>query len=369
MVVIPNEQIVSQAVLRSVAAFRSKFRLPVLTWKHNNGATLTRCAQPLSGVKNKRNSDDEFYLSKIVNTNDNENIRLSIVDARPKANAIANRTRNGGYESEDVYKSEINFVNIHSIHVMRESLNKLKSVVVANRASETEFSKAIEGWLKHINVILQGVRHVIERLERGIPVLVHCSDGWDRTSQLCALSMLLLDPYYRTLVGFEVLIEKEWLSFGHKFQQRIGHGDNHYNNADRSPIFLQFIDCVSQLLSNCPDAFEFNEYFLITIADHMYSCRFGTFLFDTERERTTQHVKEKTISLWTFVNFNRYLYINVGFKQNEEEPPITSFVRNIKFWENYYCRWMVKSSNNIKYEIKYRNQSSADTDVVTIKRN
>jgi len=30
-------------------------------------------------------------------------------------------------------------------------------------------------------------------------VLVHCSDGWDRTPQIVALAELLLDPYYRTI--------------------------------------------------------------------------------------------------------------------------------------------------------------------------
>ena len=40
----------------------------------------------------------------------------------------------------------------------------------------------------------------------GVNVLVHCSDGWDRTAQTCALASLMIDPFYRSLHGFMVLI-------------------------------------------------------------------------------------------------------------------------------------------------------------------
>ena len=43
--------------------------------------------------------------------------------------------------------------------------------------------------------------------------VVHCSDGWDRTSQLTSLSMLLLDSHYRTLTGFMVSADIRLLSF------------------------------------------------------------------------------------------------------------------------------------------------------------
>jgi len=58
---------------------------------------------------------------------------------------------------------------------------------------------------------------VADKVSSGSSVVVHCSDGWDRTAQLTSLSMLMLDSYYRTLRGFQVLLEKEWIGFGHKF--------------------------------------------------------------------------------------------------------------------------------------------------------
>lgn len=61
--------------------------------------------------------------------------------------------------------------------------------------------------------------------------------------------MMQLDPFYRTIEGFAILIEKEWCSFGHKFSHRIGHGDANYSDQERSPVFVQFIDCVYQLIN------------------------------------------------------------------------------------------------------------------------
>ena len=88
--------------------------------------------------------------------------------------------------------------------------------------------------------------------------------------------------FYRTLRGFATLIEKEWLAFGHMFSTRNGVPGA---PNERSPIFLQFLDCVWQTLKQNPDAFEFNEKYLLLIADHLRSGWFGTFLMDNERER------------------------------------------------------------------------------------
>lgn len=79
------------------------------------------------------------------------------------------------------------------------------------------------GWLKHIRAILETSNFIANAVHKGISVVVHCSDGWDRTAQVCALASLMLDPFYRTIKGFQMMVEKDWLAFGHKFSDRCGH--------------------------------------------------------------------------------------------------------------------------------------------------
>jgi len=126
--------------------------------------------------------------------------------------------------------------------------------------------------------------------------LVHCAKGQNQTAQIVSLAQILLDPYFRTIEGFEVLVMKDWVYFGHPFEERMGHGKNYFycsthnfspkgqrNEKDEriSPLFIQFLDCVIQLLHQFPAAFEFNEKFLLDLAYNSYTCQYGTFLFNS----------------------------------------------------------------------------------------
>ncbi|XP_007891243.1 myotubularin isoform X2 [Callorhinchus milii] len=329
--------------LRKVSAFRSKARLPVLSWINpENQAVIIRCSQPLVGMSGKRNKDDEKYLD-IIRESNGQTQKLTIFDARPSVNAVANKATGGGYEGDDAYqKAELVFLDIHNIHVMRESLRKLKDIVYPT-VEESHWLSSLESthWLEHIKFVLTGAIQVADKVSSGKnSVLVHCSDGWDRTAQLTSLAMLMLDSYYRTIRGFEVLIEKEWISFGHKFAMRIGHGDKNHADADRSPIFLQFIDCVWQMTKQFPTAFQFNEHFLITILDHLYSCRFGTFLYNCEQQRLKEEVRKGTVSLWSYTNSELEKYTNPFYTKDQHNVlyPVAS-MRHLELWVNYYIRW------------------------------
>ncbi|KAF7706371.1 hypothetical protein HF521_019625 [Silurus meridionalis] len=311
LLVIPTS--IKEDELKRVASFRAKHRIPVLSWIHpESQATIVRCSQPLVGPSDRRCKEDERYLQTIMDANAQSH-KLSIFDARQNSVADTNKAKDGGYESESFYpNAEMNFLEIPNIHVMRESLRKLKEVVYPT-IDELHWHSTIDAthWLEYIRLLLAGAVRIADKVE--------CSKArW----------------------GFQVLIEKEWISFGHKFASRVGHGDENHANSERSPLFVQFIDCVWQMIRQFPSAFEFNELFLITILDHLYSCLFGTFLYNSEQERMEKEVQSKTISLWSYINSQLEDFTNpfyVDYK-NQVLYPLAS-LRHLELWVGYYVRW------------------------------
>eukprot|EP00516_Mucochytrium_quahogii_P008714 CAMPEP_0203765616 /NCGR_PEP_ID=MMETSP0098-20131031/18510_1 /ASSEMBLY_ACC=CAM_ASM_000208 /TAXON_ID=96639 /ORGANISM=" , Strain NY0313808BC1" /LENGTH=660 /DNA_ID=CAMNT_0050661883 /DNA_START=154 /DNA_END=2134 /DNA_ORIENTATION=+ len=315
--------------LRAVGSFRSKNRIPAFTYYHAvNGGCIWRCSQPKVGLGNVCRADEQMWSNiRVLSGSDH----ARIVDCRPYKSAIANKAKGMGYEDEARYtNTSISFQNIQNIHVARTSMEKLESVISSppsgsntsgSSSAWSNWLACVEGtgWLNHIRVTLNAsittARFVATN---AFSVLVHCSDGWDRTSQVCALAQILLDPFFRTIHGFKVLVEKDWLSFGYKMSERTGHGAEG-GSDERSPCFLQFIDCIWQLLNQFPTMFEYNEEFLMCILESLYSCKFGTFFCDNERERVQHALKDRTISLWDHIDQNVDTFKNIYYSVTQEE--------------------------------------------------
>ncbi|KAG9272614.1 myotubularin-related protein 7 [Astyanax mexicanus] len=331
-------------VIVGSSKFRSRGRFPTLSYFcKETQAAICRSSQPLSGFS-ARCLEDEQMLQAIMKSNPGSQF-MYVVDTRPKLNAMANRATGKGYESEDNYTNiKFQFIGIENIHVMRNSQQKLIEVSDLRSPSMGEFLSGLENsdWLKHIQTILNAGKFIAKAVaEEGVSVLVHCSDGWDRTAQVCSVASVLLDPFYRTLKGLMVLIEKDWVSFGHKFSHRYSHLDE--DPKEVSPVIDQFLECVWQLMEQFPCAFEYNERFLISIHNHVHSCHYGNFISNCEKERKDLGIKEKTHSVWPHLWTNKSDFMNPLFRTDHSQtqgvlrPLTTPYC--FKFWRGLYNRF------------------------------
>ena len=71
---------------------------------------------------------------------------------------------------------------------MRESLRKLHELCLPNyhKTGNSNWLSNIESthWLEYINLILRSSVRIVKLINSGYNILIHCSDGWDRTSQV-----------------------------------------------------------------------------------------------------------------------------------------------------------------------------------------
>eukprot|EP01063_Lacrimia_lanifica_P022135 TRINITY_DN29820_c0_g1_i1.p1 TRINITY_DN29820_c0_g1~~TRINITY_DN29820_c0_g1_i1.p1 ORF type:complete len:1170 (+),score=303.26 TRINITY_DN29820_c0_g1_i1:100-3609(+) len=284
---------------------------------------------------------------------------LYIMDLRPYKNVIGNQlAKGGGHESSHYAPAKIMFCGIHNIHAVMDSMLKLQDVAKSQNediveglrddsdaASDSDENEAgpkpghliarvgkderklnagqcngVEEtrWLQHIRSILAASLEVVSLVtDHRASVLIHCSDGWDRTPQVTSLSQLILDPHARTLEGLAGLVEKEWVAYGHSFSTRcsglklttpFGHtnlacqdidpdgsggGDKRWHQgicgephpSQQSPTFVQWLACVKQLLDQHPAAFEYRPAVLWVLADAAVSGKHAAFLANSDYER------------------------------------------------------------------------------------
>ena len=345
---------ISQDKIEKCANFRKKKRLPTLTYRYSNGYCIWRSSQTKGGFTGKDDTD-AIFLTNITRNSKN----LVVYDARPKLNAMANKLKGGGYENPNNYPKinmEVIFCDIPNIHSVRNSYEKLLSSI--SYIPENDYSVISNlpntSWYETIILILKGgfqIYNSIKSEEK--TVLIHCSDGWDRTSQLSALSQILLDKYYRTLKGFIVLIEKDWLSFGHQFRIRNGFCPKEKRD-EFSPIFIQWLDCIYQIIEQNCFKFEFNVNLLNYIAERIYCGKYGTFLFNSDKERKENNAKQTTISIWSEILQKEKEFKNPIYDENNEQEIQINY-KKIKLWKEYFLRYE-KGKNDINYINKFINK-------------
>ncbi|XP_065094189.1 myotubularin-related protein 10-A, partial [Ochlerotatus camptorhynchus] len=149
-------------------------------------------------------------------------------------------------------------------------------------------------WLLYVSVCLKQSMEAAKIMMSGRTVVLQEISGRDMCSVMSSLVQLLLDKSFRSINGFQTLIQKEWISLGHPFSDRIGHVYNE-NSNERGPLFLLFLDCVWQLLQQFPEEFEYSETFLTSLWDSVFLPIFDTFQFNSETERQIAQINDRII--------------------------------------------------------------------------
>lgn len=120
--------------------------------------------------------------------------KLQVLDARPYTSALGNSIMGGGFESTSTYKNCVfRFENIDNIHAVSAAYRAMSAIAYDLQAFNDQalYEKRVQdsGYYQLVSVILKAANDVVQCiLQKKNNVLIHCSDGWDRTAQMAALS-------------------------------------------------------------------------------------------------------------------------------------------------------------------------------------
>ena len=164
------------------------------------------------------------------------------------------------------------------------SFQNLYDIIINEDTSSISPNKIIDKienckWMQYNNQFLNTSFDILQVIEKDQSIVLQ-ADSSEYFSLIIIQSIvqLLVDPFYRTLSGFCILLQKEW------FNNIIYHASpsiislqKKLNQDDPFFIpFIQFLDLVWQITEMFPRSFEFNHKFLFFLSDSL-NC--GTLFF------------------------------------------------------------------------------------------
>ncbi|XP_029435175.1 myotubularin-related protein 12 isoform X3 [Rhinatrema bivittatum] len=196
----------------------------------------------------------------------------------------------------EVAKTEELWSSLPSLQEIQIAYSRFKQLFwMENRAdfwdSDVKWFSLLENsnWLEIIRQCLKKAIEVTEYLEtESTNVVLKEESTWDLCCVISSLVQVMMDPQCRTKLGFQSLIQKEWVMGGHAFLDRCNH--LRQNDKEEAPVFLLFLDCVWQLVQQYPVAFQFTETYLTVLSDSLYIPIFSTFFFNSPCHKDTQHL-------------------------------------------------------------------------------
>jgi len=224
-----------------------------------------------------------------------------------------------------------------------------------------------------VRSLISSSRKIAQILQSGVSVILQSKSHHLTRFILTSLALIILDPFYRTLQGFMILVEKEWIQFAFPFCTRRKSAELKSEISERDIIqdgdtrFLPFLACVWHISQATPSMFEFNESLLLFLADQSGFGRFGTFLTGVDhddisgtpdhstenrnyigKERLTfeRTVKHKIASVWNYVDFHKDQFFNPLYIFEPGLINLNLRPNQFSLWNSYFRRYAPNSDNS-----------------------
>lgn len=304
---VPNS--VSDGQIEAMAEGRDGGQIPIVTWRSVTGGMLLMRGHQQT---NTQPTDDDLVIVRILMLKSPGKI-LRILEFGPKR----------------AYTYPKQYAQFIPEHVDLPSMSQVASIfeeVIDNLNNPTKEMTVIasnnSAWSLLLSRYMDQVVALSRAVDSGSSLLLQGTRKNFSHLILLTILQIVCDPRYRTIAGFCILLEKDWIQVAFPFRDHVLSRET----KGDAPALELTLHLVWMIVQAHPTMFEYDEHLLSFILDNIFACRFSTFSIasrrDVDRLRQTvvnadappgSHSPNAT-SIWAYIQTHTSEFISPAFE-------------------------------------------------------